>query len=69
MLGRQTSDERLYMKIKDKGRGLKSLKEVFDETSLRVGYYMFVSQILGGSRRLGNKKQENSVTQLRIKQY
>ena len=56
MLGRQTSDERLYMKIKDKGRGLKSLKEVFDETSLRVGYYMFVSQILGGSRRLGNKK-------------
>ena len=56
MLGRQTSDERLYMKIKDKGRGLKSLKEVFDETSLRVGYYMFVSQILGESRKFGNKK-------------
>ena len=26
MLGRQTSDERLYMKRKDGGRGLKSLK-------------------------------------------
>ena len=56
MLGQQTSDERLHMKIRDKGRRLKSLKEVYDETRLRVGYFMFVSQILGGSRRLGKKK-------------
>ena len=43
MLGRQTSDERLYMKRKDGGRGLKSLKEVYEETRLRVGSYIFVS--------------------------
>ena len=43
MLGRQTSDERLYMKRKDGGRGLKSLKEVYEETRLRVGCYIFVS--------------------------
>ena len=43
MLGRQASDERLYMKRKDGGRWLKSLKEVYEEIRLRVGYYMFVS--------------------------
>ena len=43
MLGRQASDERLYMKRKDGGRGLKSLKEVYEEARLRVGCYMFVS--------------------------
>ena len=43
MLGRQASDERLYMKRKYGGRGLKSLKEVYEEARLRVGCYMFVS--------------------------
>ena len=43
MLGRQASDERLYMKGKDGGRGLKSLREVYKKTRLRVGCYMFVS--------------------------
>ena len=31
------------MKRKDGGRGLKSLREVYEETRLRVGFYMFVS--------------------------
>ena len=43
MLGRQASDERFYMKRKYGGRGLKSLREVYDEIRLRAGSYMFVS--------------------------
>ena len=43
MLGQQASDERLHMKRKDGGRGLKSLREVYEETRLPVGCYMFVS--------------------------
>ena len=43
MLGRQASDEQLYMKRKDGGRGLKSLREVYEETRWRVGCYLFVS--------------------------
>ena len=43
MLGRQASDERLYMKRKDGGRGLKSLRDVYEETRLHVGCYVFVS--------------------------
>ena len=42
MLGRHSSDEQLCMKIKDGGRGLKSLRDVYEETRLRVGCYMFV---------------------------
>ena len=38
--GRQSSDERLYSKRKEGGRGLKSFKEVSDETKTRVGCYM-----------------------------
>ena len=37
MLGRQSSDERLYMKRQNGGRGSKSLKDVYGDTS---GCYM-----------------------------
>ena len=37
---RQPSDERLYSKRKEGGRGLKSFKEVYDETKTRVPCYM-----------------------------
>ena len=37
---RQASEERLYMKRVDGGRGLKSFKEVDDETKVRVARYM-----------------------------
>ena len=42
------------------------LRDLYEETRLRVGCYMFVSDF-GGSRKLGNKKQEKSATQLRMK--
>ena len=38
--GRQSSDERLYLKRNEGGRGLKSFKEVYDETKTRVACYM-----------------------------
>ena len=34
MLGKQASDERLYPKREDKGRGLKSMRDVYNETRL-----------------------------------
>jgi len=40
MLGRQASDERLYLKRIVGGRGLKSLREAYKETRLRVALYM-----------------------------
>ena len=42
--GRQSSDERLYSKRNDGGRGLKSFKEVYDETKTRVVCYMAMSK-------------------------
>ena len=44
MLGRQSSDERLYVKRQMGGRGLKSLKEVYQETKLRIATYMSRSE-------------------------
>ena len=34
--GRQSSDERLYLKRNEGGRRLKSFKEIYDETKTRV---------------------------------
>ena len=42
MLGQQANNEQFYIRRKDAGRGLKSLKEVYEETRLRVGCYMLV---------------------------
>ena len=41
--GKQSSDERLYAERQDGGIGLKSFKEVYDETKVRVACYMAVS--------------------------
>ena len=41
--GRQSSDERLYTKRTEGGRGLKSFKEVYDETRTRVACHMATS--------------------------
>ena len=43
MLGRQASNERLYLKREAGGRGLKSMKDVYKETRLRVACYMLKS--------------------------
>jgi len=40
MHGKQASDERLYLRIEDGGRGLKSIKDVYEETKVRVACYM-----------------------------
>ena len=42
--GRQSSDERLYSKRNDDGRGLKSFKEIYDETKTRMACYMAMSK-------------------------
>ena len=40
MLGKQASDERLYLKRKKGRRGLKLLRNTYKETGLRVACYM-----------------------------
>ena len=40
MLRRQASDERLYLKRQGGGRGLKILRQVYEETKVRVATYM-----------------------------
>ena len=40
MLGRQASDERLYLKGDQGGRGLKSMRDVYVETRTSVTCYM-----------------------------
>ena len=44
MHGRQSSDERLYLNREDGGRGLKSMRDAYKETRLRVACYMACSQ-------------------------
>ena len=43
MLGKQASDERLYLKRDQGGRGLKSMRDVYAETRTRVACYMCMS--------------------------
>ena len=40
MLGKQSSNERLYLKREEGGRGIKSLKDIYKETRLGVICYM-----------------------------
>ena len=55
MLGRQASDERLYLKREKGGRGLKSLRDVYKETRLRVACYM-AKQTADGLKRRGQER-------------
>ena len=43
MLVKQVSDERLFLKKDQGGRGLKSMRDVYAETRTRVAYYMCMS--------------------------
>ena len=54
MLGRQSSEERLYLKRDVGGRGLNALRDVFVETRLRVACYM-VKSSLNGLKQLGKE--------------
>ena len=40
ILGKQSSNERLYLIREDGGRGMKSLRDIYKETRLRVTFYM-----------------------------
>ena len=40
----QASDERLYLKREDGGRGIKSLRDIYKVTRLRVACYMACSE-------------------------
>ena len=40
MHGRQASDERLYMRRENGGRGLKNMKDLYEETKVRVACYI-----------------------------
>ena len=44
ILGKQASDERLYLKRGDGGRGIKSMRDVDQEKRLRVACYMACSK-------------------------
>ena len=44
MHGRQASDEWLYMRRENGGRGLKSMKDLYEETKVRVAWYMTHSE-------------------------
>ena len=44
MHGRQPSDERLYMRRENGGRGLKNMKNLYEETKVRVACYMTQSE-------------------------
>ena len=44
ILGRQSSDEKLYLKRENGGRGLKSMRDVYRETKLRIACYMSKSE-------------------------
>ena len=55
MLGRQSSDKRLYLKREEGGRGLKSLRDVYKETKLRVACHK-----VNGSKQHGEEKQKRN---------
>ena len=64
MLGRQASDERLYLKRERGGRGLKSLRDAYRETRLRVACYMAKSTnrwIREAWRREENKEENINI--------
>ena len=63
MLGRHSSDERLYMKREQGGRGLKSMKDIYQETRLRVACYMLksINQWIRVARKREMLKGENSI--------
>ena len=55
MLGKQSSDERPYLKRDVGGQGLKSLRDVFNETRLRTGCFMVKSSNKNGLKQHGKE--------------
>ena len=63
MLGKQASDERLYLKRDQGGRGLQSMRDVYAETRTRVACYMCMSnnEWIQAAWRRENKKETNAI--------
>ena len=63
MLGKQSSDERLYLKREDGGREIKSLNDICKDTRLKVACYMACSENkwVSAAWRRENTKEENSI--------
>ena len=63
MLGRQASNERLYLKRERGGRGLKSLRDAYRETRLRVACYMAKStnRWIREAWKREENKEENAI--------
>ena len=60
--GRQSSDERLYSKRNEGGRGLKSFKEVYNETKTRVACYMAAATNKWKRVAWRNKSQKEQIS-------
>ena len=69
MLGKQSSGERLYLRREDGGRGIKSLKDIYKETRVRVACYIACSQNkwISAAWRRQNTKEENSIVEEAMK--
>ena len=65
MLGKQTSDERLYLRREDGGRGIKSMRDIYKETRMRVACYMACSENrwISAAWKREMLKEENSIIQ------
>ena len=68
--GRQSSDERLHTKKTEGGRGLKSFKEVYDETRTRVACYMATStnEWIAAAWRNEIRKEQTSLKKEKLKE-
>ena len=69
MLGKQSSNDRLYLIREDGGKGIKSLRDIYKETRLRVACYLtcLESKWIKAAWRRENIKEENSIVEEAMK--
>ena len=69
MLGKQSSNDRLYLIREDGGKGIKSLRDIYKETRLRVACYLtsLENKWIKAAWRRENIKEENSIVEEAMK--
>ena len=69
MLGKQSSNDRLYPIREDGGKGIKSLRDIYKETRLRVACYLtcLENKWIKAAWRRENIKEENSIVEEAMK--
>ena len=69
MLGKQSSNDRLYLIREDGGKGIKSLRDIYKETRLRVACYLtcLENKWIKAAWRRENIKEENSIAEEAMK--